>query len=230
MANEIYHSTYDADQIQAQIENGVPRINSTNKHWEVWDIETSAWVDTGVVAQGQDGQGDMNKSVYDSDHSVENAGGIKDYVEEHSMPKPILATTDPTTSTVGVLGQLYTNKSTSKLFQCVDISGGTYTWIGVGSSLEKKKFELTLPTTGWVKDDELNYYTQQFNVQGMLEEYDDWLDWEVRLTLQMTSEQQDKAFALWANNPVFECHDGYVIVEASIVPTEAIDVYARGLL
>ena len=39
-----------------------------------------------------------------------------------------LATTAPTTSTVGVLGQLYTDTTTMHTYQCTAISGDTYTW------------------------------------------------------------------------------------------------------
>ena len=39
-----------------------------------------------------------------------------------------LATSAPTTSTVGVLGQLYTDTTTMHTYQCTDITGGVYTW------------------------------------------------------------------------------------------------------
>lgn len=39
-----------------------------------------------------------------------------------------LATTAPTTSTVGVLGQLYTDTTNMHTYQCTAISGDTYTW------------------------------------------------------------------------------------------------------
>lgn len=39
-----------------------------------------------------------------------------------------LATTAPTTSTVGVLGQLYTDTTSMHTYQCTAISGDTYTW------------------------------------------------------------------------------------------------------
>ncbi len=40
-----------------------------------------------------------------------------------------LATSAPTTSTVGVLGQLYTDTTNMHTYQCTAISGDTYTWI-----------------------------------------------------------------------------------------------------
>lgn len=39
-----------------------------------------------------------------------------------------LSTSAPTTSTVGVLGQLYTDTTNMHTYQCTAISGGTYTW------------------------------------------------------------------------------------------------------
>lgn len=39
-----------------------------------------------------------------------------------------LATSAPTTSTVGVLGQLYTDTTNMHTYQCTAISGSTYTW------------------------------------------------------------------------------------------------------
>lgn len=39
-----------------------------------------------------------------------------------------LSTTAPTTSTVGVLGQLYTDTTNMHTYQCTGISGGVYTW------------------------------------------------------------------------------------------------------
>jgi len=46
----IYHTQYLAAQIEASIGKS-PRINSTTGMWEVWDITTSAYVSTGIVAE-----------------------------------------------------------------------------------------------------------------------------------------------------------------------------------
>ena len=53
MGYPIYHSAYTAAQIEASL-GKAPRINATNHHWEVWDIATSAYVDTGVVAESEE--------------------------------------------------------------------------------------------------------------------------------------------------------------------------------
>ena len=40
----------------------------------------------------------------------------------------LVGTTDPTTATVGEVGQFYLNITTNKLFQCQSAGGGSYTW------------------------------------------------------------------------------------------------------
>lgn len=47
----------------------------------------------------------------------------------------IYNTTDPTTATVGIVGQFYVNTSAPALFYCSAVSGSTYTWQPVTSGL-----------------------------------------------------------------------------------------------
>lgn len=47
MGYPIFHSQYTAAQIEASI-GKTPRIKASTRTWEVWDIATSAYVDTGV--------------------------------------------------------------------------------------------------------------------------------------------------------------------------------------
>ena len=47
MGYPIYHSQYTAAQIEASI-GKTPRIKAATRTWEIWDIATSAYVDTGV--------------------------------------------------------------------------------------------------------------------------------------------------------------------------------------
>ena len=47
MGLPIYHSQYTAAQIEASI-GKTPRIKAATRTWEIWDIATSAYVDTGV--------------------------------------------------------------------------------------------------------------------------------------------------------------------------------------
>ena len=48
----VFHSEYTIAQIAASIGKS-PIVDATTKHWLVWDIATSAYVDTGVYADGQ---------------------------------------------------------------------------------------------------------------------------------------------------------------------------------
>lgn len=52
MGYPIYHSQYTAAQIEASI-GKTPRIKSSTRTWEIWDIATSAYVDTGVSIDTQ---------------------------------------------------------------------------------------------------------------------------------------------------------------------------------
>lgn len=52
MGYPIYHSAYTAAQIEASL-GKTPRINATTRTWEIWDIATSAYVDTGVSIDTQ---------------------------------------------------------------------------------------------------------------------------------------------------------------------------------
>ncbi len=52
MGYPIYHSQYTAAQIEASI-GKTPRIKAATRTWEIWDISTSAYVDTGVSIDTQ---------------------------------------------------------------------------------------------------------------------------------------------------------------------------------
>jgi len=58
--------------------------------------------------------------------------GVYDGIDPHDgatvAQGNTLATSAPTTSTVGVLGQLYTDTTNMHTYQCTAISGDTYTW------------------------------------------------------------------------------------------------------
>ena len=47
---------YSKEQMKAFLESGLIRINGTNHHWELFSISNSAWFDTGVIAQGTNGE------------------------------------------------------------------------------------------------------------------------------------------------------------------------------
>ena len=61
---------------------------------------------------------------------------------------PIMGTTPPTASTVGVIGQEYVDTSSKRTWKCVGISSGAYTWeiYNAGVSV---KFDTTLIASNW---------------------------------------------------------------------------------
>lgn len=72
MAYPIFHSQYTAAQIEGSIGKS-PRINSSS-HWEVWDIETGAYVDTGVSADAQEAATRAEAAAVAALESAGNAG------------------------------------------------------------------------------------------------------------------------------------------------------------
>lgn len=82
--------------------------------------------DLGVYGKGYNNTGYRKiTNVYDG----ENAHDAATLAQGNT-----LASSAPTTSTVGVVGQLYTDTSTGKLYHCTAVSGSTYTWEAVGGS------------------------------------------------------------------------------------------------
>ena len=82
--------------------------------------------------------GQIHIGVTNSNHGHNNSyyrllSGVYDGEELHDAATVAqgntLATSAPTTSTVGVLGQLYTDTTGMHTYQCTAISGSTYTWV-----------------------------------------------------------------------------------------------------
>lgn len=63
-------------------------------------------------------------------------------------PSPIIGTTPPTTSTVGVVGQEYVDTNSKRTWRCAAISGGTYTWVLYDAGVSSK-FDTTLYASYW---------------------------------------------------------------------------------
>lgn len=76
------------------------------------------------------GAGTSGEGYNSTDYRV--IGGVHDGQDNHDAATVAqgntLATSAPTTSTVGVLGQLYTDTTNMHTYQCTAISGDTYTW------------------------------------------------------------------------------------------------------
>lgn len=64
------------------------------------------------------------------------------------IPRPIIGTTPPTTSTVGVVGQEYIDTTAKLVYKCVAAAGTGYTW-EVYSAGRSSKVNLTLYASSW---------------------------------------------------------------------------------
>lgn len=82
-------------------------------------------------------QGEMNIGATNASYGFNNTNyrlisGVHDGQDIHDCATVaqgnVLSTSAPTTSTVGVLGQLYTDTTNMHTYQCTAISGDTYTW------------------------------------------------------------------------------------------------------
>ena len=63
-------------------------------------------------------------------------------------PVPIIGTTPPTTSTVGVVGQEYIDKTNKRVWYCTAAESTGYTWILTSAGLSTK-VNTTLSASGW---------------------------------------------------------------------------------
>lgn len=63
-------------------------------------------------------------------------------------PVPIIGTTQPTTSTVGVVGQEYIDKTNKRVWYCTAAESTGYTWILTSAGLSTK-VNTTLSASGW---------------------------------------------------------------------------------
>lgn len=109
------------------------------------DIANKGYVDNKAVAktgtsnpttstEGYIGQLYLNTSTNTLWHCTAIAGSTYTWtqvttpVDVNSIVSAISSSGDPTTSNVGYLGQFYFNTVDNSIWQCVDITGGVYTW------------------------------------------------------------------------------------------------------
>ena len=67
---------------------------------------------------------------------------------DKKAPVPIIGTTPPTTSTVGVVGQEYIDKTNKRVWYCTAAESTGYTWILTSAGLSTK-VNTTLSASGW---------------------------------------------------------------------------------
>lgn len=74
------------------------------------------------------------------------SGGVYEALE--NLPEPIIGTTPPTASTVGVVGQEYIDTAAKLVYHCTGAAATGYTW-EVYSAGRSTKVNLTLSASGW---------------------------------------------------------------------------------
>lgn len=88
--------------------------------------------DSSATSQGEFNIGSSSSSYGYNSSNYRLLSGLYDGQSAHDAATVAqgntLATTAPDTSTVGVLGQLYTDTTNMHTYQCTAISGSTYTW------------------------------------------------------------------------------------------------------
>lgn len=65
------------------------------------------------------------------------SGGVKAALDD--LPQPIIGTTPPTTSTVGVVGQEYIDTAAKLVYHCTGAAATGYTWISADKNLQDTK-------------------------------------------------------------------------------------------
>lgn len=65
------------------------------------------------------------------------SGGVKAALDD--LPQPIIGTTPPTTSTVGVVGQEYIDAEAKLVYHCTAAAATGYTWISADKNLQDTK-------------------------------------------------------------------------------------------
>ena len=73
---------------------------------------------------------------------------LKTAIQEVQDAQPIIGTTPPTTSTVGVVGQEYIDKTNKRVWYCTAAESTGYTWILTSAGLSTK-VNTTLSASGW---------------------------------------------------------------------------------
>lgn len=83
------------------------------------------------------------------------SGGVKAALDD--LPAPIIGTTPPTTSTVGVVGQTYIDTAAKLVYHCTAAAATGYTWISADKNLQDtKQDKATAITTSNIANQTVN--------------------------------------------------------------------------
>ena len=84
--------------------------------------------------------------IHDEDPNAHPS--LKTAIQEVQDAQPIIGTAPPTTSTVGVVGQEYIDKTNKRVWYCTVAEATGYTWILTSAGLSTK-VNTTLSASGW---------------------------------------------------------------------------------
>ena len=123
----------------AQTVQGNLNVHAENTVKHITAAERTAW------------NGKQNALTFDTAPTAGStnpvtSGGVKAALDD--LPQPIIGTTPPTTSTVGVVGQEYIDTAAKLVYHCTAAGATGYTW-EVYSAGRSSKVNLTLYASSW---------------------------------------------------------------------------------
>ncbi len=72
---------------------------------------------------------------------------VSEALEHLGNAQPIIGTSAPTTSTVGVVGQSYIDTTNNRVWHCTAVSGSSYTWISADNEIANAKQDASTAIT-----------------------------------------------------------------------------------
>lgn len=88
------------------------------------------------------------RQIETHDEAPDAHPSLRTAIQEVQDAQPIIGTEPPTTSTVGVVGQEYIDKTNKRVWYCTAATGTGYTWILTSAGLSTK-VNTTLSASGW---------------------------------------------------------------------------------
>ena len=88
------------------------------------------------------------RQIETHDEAPDAHPSIRTAIQEVQDAQPIIGTAPPTTSTVGVVGQEYIDKTNKRVWYCTAAGATGYTWILTSAGLSTK-VNTTLSASGW---------------------------------------------------------------------------------
>ena len=88
------------------------------------------------------------RQIETHDEAPDAHPSLRTAIQEVQDAQPIIGTAPPTTSTVGVVGQEYIDKTNKRVWYCTAAESTGYTWILTSAGLSTK-VNTTLSASGW---------------------------------------------------------------------------------